>query len=306
LEYNSLGAVQNWYAYGQGSNEVLNRMNVASGTRQTIAPDIQGSIIATLDSGTGALSKIGYRSFGENPSLTNGTFNYTAQRFDPETAGSSSQPNGLYYYRARMYSPTWGRFLQADPSGYGTDPNLNLYAYTNNDPLNNTDPFGTATLQIGLGGTVVIPVPFFPALSVNVLGGFGVVIDTHGNVAGYSYYGGGGGAGAVGGIGLNVQTSNANTINSIAGPFALAGGNAGEGVGGSFDVFTGRGVNNEPVTGYSITGGAQAGAAVTGGVTNTSLTPSFNVGNVLSGIIGASQPSSGAGPSTQSSSTPSK
>ena len=139
LEYNGSGVTQRWYAYGQGSNDVLNQMNVAAGTRATLIPDIQGSIIGSLASG-GTLTKIGYRSFGENPSLASGTFNYTAQRFDPEATGSS-QPSGLYYYRARMYSPTWGRFLQPDPSsGSGT----NLYAYVDNDPLNLTDPQGLA------------------------------------------------------------------------------------------------------------------------------------------------------------------
>ncbi|HJT43942.1 MAG TPA: RHS repeat-associated core domain-containing protein [Rhizomicrobium sp.] len=139
LEYNGSGVTQRWYAYGQGSNDVLNQMNVAAGTRATLIPDIQGSVIGSLASG-GTLTKTGYRAFGENPSLTSGTFNYTAQRFDAEAAGSS-QPSGLYYYRARMYSPTWGRFLQPDPSsGSGT----NLYAYVDNDPLNNTDPQGLA------------------------------------------------------------------------------------------------------------------------------------------------------------------
>ena len=94
-------------------------MNVAAGTRQTLIPDSQGSIAATLDSGTGTLATIGYRPFGENPSLTSGTFAYTAQRLDAETAGSSAEPSGLYYYRARMYAPTLGRFLQPDPSGAG-------------------------------------------------------------------------------------------------------------------------------------------------------------------------------------------
>jgi RHS repeat-associated protein len=142
LEYDGSGAVQNWYAYGQGSNDVLNQMNVAAGTRQTFAPDIQGSIIGALDSGTGTLSKTGYQVFGENPGLTSGTFNYTAQRLDAETAGSTSQPSGLYYYRARMYSPTWGRFLQPDPIGYAGG--VNLYAYVGNDPLNATDLWGLA------------------------------------------------------------------------------------------------------------------------------------------------------------------
>ncbi len=50
LEYDgTTGAVQRWYAFGQGANAVLNQMNAALGTRETMIPDIQGSIIGTLD-----------------------------------------------------------------------------------------------------------------------------------------------------------------------------------------------------------------------------------------------------------------
>jgi RHS repeat-associated protein len=143
LEYNgSSGAQQNWYAYGLGANAVLNQMNVASNTRETMVPDIQGSMIATLDATSGALTNAGYQPFGENPSVTSGAFRYTGQRYDAETAGSASQPSGLYYYRARMYSPTWGRFLQTDPISYSGG--MNLYAYVNNSPINWGDPYGLA------------------------------------------------------------------------------------------------------------------------------------------------------------------
>ena len=110
LEYDgSSGAIQRWYAYSLGPNDVLNQMNVVAGTRATLIPDIQGSIIASQDSGSGALTTVGYLPYGKSASA--GPFGFTGQRIDPETGG-------FYYYRARHYSPAWGRFLQADPIGY--------------------------------------------------------------------------------------------------------------------------------------------------------------------------------------------
>jgi hypothetical protein len=56
LEYDGTsGAIQRWYAYALGPNDVLNQMNVTAGTRATLFPDILGSIIASQDSSSGAL-----------------------------------------------------------------------------------------------------------------------------------------------------------------------------------------------------------------------------------------------------------
>ncbi len=56
---------------------------------------------------------------------------------------------GLYYYRARYYNPTQGRFLSRDPLGYL--PDVNLYRYVGNNPLNLTDPNGQNPILVAIG-----------------------------------------------------------------------------------------------------------------------------------------------------------
>ena len=58
LDYDgSSSAIQNWYAFGAGPNNVLNQVNVAGSTRAIYIPDIQGSIIASLDASSGTLTE---------------------------------------------------------------------------------------------------------------------------------------------------------------------------------------------------------------------------------------------------------
>ena len=53
---------------------------------------------------------------------------------------------GMYYLQSRYYDPNTGRFINADDTNYlnatGTVLGCNLFAYCENDPVNNVDPTG--------------------------------------------------------------------------------------------------------------------------------------------------------------------
>jgi RHS repeat-associated protein len=121
------------YLYGDSTDNVL--AVERDGTISWSLADRQGSIVDLVDEGGTVLNHFVYDSFGSRTAATGVEFRYgyTGRELDRET--------GLYYYRARYYEPTTGRFISEDPMGFGAG-DTNLYRYVGNNATNFTDPTG--------------------------------------------------------------------------------------------------------------------------------------------------------------------
>ncbi|WP_148095089.1 RHS repeat-associated core domain-containing protein, partial [Burkholderia stagnalis] len=134
-EYDSTGAMTRRYVFGPGIDEPLVQYDGAgTSSKSWLYANQQGSIVAQANGSGATTSSQAYGPFGETSGTPASRLGYTGQQY--------LAPLGLYYYKARIYSPTLGRFLQTDPIGYQDD--LNWYAYVGNNPINLADPNGLA------------------------------------------------------------------------------------------------------------------------------------------------------------------
>jgi RHS repeat-associated protein len=134
-EMDNAGNVLARYANQMRVDEPLTELR--SGTTSYYQQDGLGSV-TSLSNGAGMLANTyTFDSYGKlntsTGTLTN-PFQYTGRESDQET--------GLYYYRARYYDPTIGRFTSEDPIGLQGGPNF--YDYVGNDPVDFNDPRGLA------------------------------------------------------------------------------------------------------------------------------------------------------------------
>ncbi|MDP3089954.1 MAG: RHS repeat-associated core domain-containing protein [Nitrospira sp.] len=96
--------------------------------------DALGSSLALSDASGAAVMSYGYEPFGKTTST--GSSSNALQYTGRENDGA-----GLYFYRARYYSQTRGRFIAEDPLEFSAG-DINLYRYVANNPINHSDPSG--------------------------------------------------------------------------------------------------------------------------------------------------------------------
>lgn len=133
-EFSSTGTLTARYTRGV---DLVSRADT-SGATSFYDFDLLGNTVQLTGTGGAIQNTYAYQPFGESLRSTGSTANpltYVGQ------FGVMEEGHGLYFMRARYFSPVLGRFTQQDPIRLNSgDPNL--YRYVENNSPSNVDPSG--------------------------------------------------------------------------------------------------------------------------------------------------------------------
>ena len=180
------------YVYGRTDavgNPVIEQIKYDGSTGYVERDPVTGEALM-LRTPSGMQSLYIYDGTGNPTALvTNGSYTATAYEYDPygvptltEDSGGWGTPMNPYQFKGglhdrttnwvkfghRWYSVAWGRFSQMDTLDSPLDPaNANRYAFAANDPINNADPLGLATLNADLGVCIIFCATISPGVDTD-------------------------------------------------------------------------------------------------------------------------------------------
>ncbi|SHI07731.1 RHS repeat domain-containing protein [Clostridium grantii] len=158
VTYETSGSDKIHYTYD--SNGKLVSMNL-NGKEYYYIRNAQGDITGLFDKNGATVVEYTYDSWGKlisiSGSLASGVgvknpYRYRGYRYDTGT--------GLYYLQSRYYNPQWGRFVNMDSVGgkVGVLLSHNVFAYSNNNPINMVDPSGHFAFALSFVAEAVMAV----------------------------------------------------------------------------------------------------------------------------------------------------
>jgi RHS repeat-associated protein len=109
--------------------------------------DHEGSALAVTDENGNKIVDRDFAPFGEKIKTNDREEPYPEETEDGFTGKDWDEDVGLYYFNARWYDSTIGRFTTED--SVADDPNL--YSYCGQNPVNNVDPTGHAAQALNIG-----------------------------------------------------------------------------------------------------------------------------------------------------------